>query len=979
MGLLSFVAIDVETTGLDPRTDRIIEIGAIRYEEGQEQACLSQLINPGVAIPLRVQNLTGITPSMVRDKPTMAEVVPRLKELCGDLPLVAHNAAFDLAFLKAAFHSQGLELNNPVYDTAELARVVLPRAKSHRLQALVNQLEIHLERHHRAEDDARACGEVFAALVEALQQMDLGLLRFILNVGEPAGWSLAPIFRAELQAREAAGEKASPVTQWIRPYDGQLHRPEQEPPEDEPDPVDPELVRSVLGPGGVIADAFPNYEHRPQQLQMAEAVTQGFNKGSHVLMEAGTGTGKSLAYLVPAIAWAKRNGEKVAIATHTINLQEQLWEKDIPFLQEALEGTELGGFTAALVKGRSNYICLRKWEEEATGTDFLTSMEERAFHIRVASWLAETETGDKAEVNLSSDEERLWLDVMSETETCLGPKCKWYRNHCFAYRARRRAKDADILVLNHALLFADIAAENAVLPAFRNLVLDEAHHVEDVATQNLGTNLENRDVAAALFHLFRNAGQGLLVQVKRRLPEGCRIPGRPPVGLPSEDHIEKLIDLVFAARSASDELFRLCAQLVEARVAERKALETALQEEQEEDGSSAGDGGSRALRLTDEVRTGAVWEAIDSARANATLRLRTLSQGLLALAEALEEIEPPLRDLEGMLVDIQKQSGILNQSAKAIDAVLMQPAEGEVTWIEVGPRRERQRVALRSAPINVGEILRTKLFDRLRSVVVTSATLSVDGSFDHLKVRMGLQNLPAERLTTGILTSPFEYQRQALLCVPEDVPNPRSVPDGTFTRAVTDFLREYLIRAQGRSLVLFTSHRQLRQVYAALKPDLEVEGLELLGQGLDGSRARLVEAFKTTDKAVLFGSASFWEGVDIPGDGLTSVILVKLPFMPPDEPVMEARMEDLERRGLSSFFHLSLPQAVIKFKQGFGRLVRSRTDRGVVIVLDNRISPRQTRYGRQFLRSLPGPTTFVGPQARVMERALQWLNTDSDD
>lgn len=960
MGLLSFVAIDVETTGMDPTTDRIIEIGAIRFENGHEVACLSQLINPGLTIPLRIANLTGILPTMVAGKPTMADFAPALKELIGDLPLVAHNAPFDQGFLQAGCSRAGLTLPNRLYDTAELARITLPRAKNHRLATLVRQLSITLEQNHRAEDDARACGQLFTALLKEITRMELGLLRFILGVGEPGGWSLAPLFRAELAVREVAGEKPQAVTQWIRPYNGQLHQQEREIPDGEPALVNPETAAAVLGPGGVVADAFGAYEHRPQQLEMAGAVTEAFNSGSHLLMEAGTGTGKSLAYLVPAIAWAMQNGEKVAISTHTINLQEQLWEKDIPFLQDALDGTELGGFSAALVKGRSNYICLRKWEEEATGADFLTSSEERSFQIRLASWLAQTETGDKSELNLSGEGERQWANVMSETQTCLGPKCKWFRNHCFAFRARRRAKDAGLLVINHALLMADVNTGGEILPPFRHLIIDEAHHLEDVATQNLGIRLENWDVTGALLHLFRSAGQGFLPLLRRKLPEGGRIPARPPIGLASEDQLEKLIDLTFSARSAADELFRLCAQLAESR------------------GSGEEEGG-RSLRLIESVRYGPLWDAIDSARGNTVLRLRQLSQGLGGLAEALEELEPPVRDAEGLLVDIQKQSGILNQSAKAIDGVLHAPGPGDVTWIEVGARREHPRVVLRSAPINVGEVLGKSLFDRVRSVVMTSATLSVGGTFDHVKLRLGLKDLPPGRLSAGLVTSPFVYRDQALLCIPEDMPTPRAVSDREFTAEVTNFLREYLIKAGGRSLVLFTSHRQLRQVYATLKPDLEGEGLFLLGQGIDGSRGRLVEEFRGAHKGVLFGSASFWEGVDIPGDGLTSVIMVKLPFMPPGDPVMEARTEDLERRGLSSFAHLSLPQAVIRFKQGFGRLVRTRSDRGVVIVLDSRLSPKNARYGAQFIRSLPGPSTFRGTRTQVIERALSWLGDSEQE
>jgi len=957
MGLLSFVAIDLETTGLDPTEDEIVEIGAVRFDEGQETDSLAQLIAPDRPLPLRVQHLTGITPAALAGKPKLADVLPALRDFIGDRPLVAHNAGFEAGFLRAAFSRAGMGLPNSFYDTVELARVVLPMARSHRLEALVNQLNLQVERHHRAEDDARACGRLLLALAEKIRQMDLGLLRFILNVGEPAGWPLAPLFRSAYDAKEAAGQKPTPLTEWIRPYEGQLHRPDEAEVEENPAPLPARLGEELLGPGGVVAEAFSAYEHRPQQLQMAEAVTQAFNQGRHLLVEAGTGTGKSLAYLIPAIAWARQNHEKVAISTYTINLQEQLWNKDIPFLQEALQGTALAGFSAALVKGRSNLICLRKWEEAATGADFLTSLEERVFHMRLASWLAKTQTGDKSELNLSFEQERWWQQVQSESETCLGPKCRWFRNHCFAFRARRQARDADILVLNHAMLMADINTGNELLPPFRHLVVDEAHHLEAVATQNLGVRLENWDVTSALLHLYRSAGQGMLPVLRRRVLDGRRIPARPPVGLPSEDHVERLIDLTLACRSGVDELFGLCAQIVDAYG--RGEEET-----------------TRSLRLTEAVRSGPLWESLDAARANAAARLRQLSQGLLALGEALEELDPPIRDVERTVIDIQKQSGILYQSAKAMDQVLLQPGEGDVTWIEASGRRESPRIVLRSAPINVGDVLRERLFERLRSVVMTSATLAVNGGFEHLKQRLGLAGLPPDRLTSGVVTSPFAYRRQALLCVADDMPSPRDVTDREFTQAVEGFLRSYLVKAGGRTLVLFTSHRQLRQVYGDLKDDLEGEGLCLLGQGLDGSRGRLVEEFRDDSRSILFGSASFWEGVDIPGDGLTSVIMVRLPFMPPDDPVMEARIEDLERRGISSFGNLSLPQAIIRFKQGFGRLVRTGTDRGVVIVLDSRLSPGRSRYGRQFLRSLPGPSTFVGPQEQVIERALAWLKLE---
>lgn len=957
--LSSFVALDLETTGTDPRSDQIIEVAALRFEEGVETGRFCALVNPGRPVPIRVRNLTGIHDGMLSDKEEIRGILPRLHQFIGDSLVIAHNAEFDLSFIRAAATRCDLRFDNHCVDTVELARIAAPMAKNHRLSALAQYLALDQLKAHRAEDDARVLGQIFVALLRRLGKADLGLLNAMLHLGEPTGWHLAPLVRSIAERRAAAGEGARPVTQWIKPAPNALHRSEEDDGVDEPLPLDVAELLDILGPGGLVAEAFPTYEHRPQQLKMVQAVTDAFNQGQHLLMEAGTGTGKSLAYLLPAFAWAKQTGERVVVSTHTINLQEQLWEKDIPFLQQALQGSELEGVSAALVKGRSNYVCLRKWEEGATSAGFLATPEERRFQLRMASWLSETETGDKAELNLAGDGDRMWLDVMSETETCLGPRCKWYKNHCFAFRARRKAWDAEILIVNHSLLFSDIATGNSVLPPFRHLIIDEAHHMEPVATQSLGVNLEYLEILGALGHLFRGfrseAGPGLLTQLRRRA--GRVLPARPPIGAPSDDHLERLIDRVQSARSHADELFRLLFQLAEER------------------GAGEEDGG-RTLRLIPSVRAGTLWEAIDAARANMVHSLRTLDQGVASLCDILEEMDPPLRQIDGLVADLQKQRGALAESAADIDSVLSAPPEGTVTWIQIGGRRENPRVALRSAPVDVGPMLREKLFDRLRTIVMTSATLSVGNSFDHVKLRLGLSHLDSTRLAEGLMDSPFRYRQQALLCVPTDLPNPKAEKE--FTRAVEEFLRQFLVATGGRTLVLFTSHRQLRQVYHSLRPDMETEGLSVLGQGIDGTRGRLVEEFKAGDRSVLFGSSSFWEGVDIPGEGLSCVVLVRLPFAPPDDPVMEARIEDLERRGHSSFRSLSLPQAVIRFKQGFGRLVRTASDRGVVVVLDNRILRGNTYYGATFVRSLPGPQMYSGPREQVVRKTVEWLSVESN-
>ncbi|MCG0237847.1 MAG: DNA polymerase III subunit epsilon [Firmicutes bacterium] len=951
-----FVAIDLETTGGDPEADRILEIGAVLFEEGEPVLARSWLTDPGRPIPLRFQQLTGITPEMVAGKPPAEAVLPELLALIQGVPIFAHNAAFDAAFLAAACRRAGLEPPGPVLDSLELAKIAFPRARSYRLGALARELGIPLVSAHRAEDDARAAGYVVARALAKLGAMETDALLEMLRLA-PGDWPLRPLVEAAADRRLKAGARPRPKAAWIPPHPVPLHGGEEPPPPEPIRPVDPAEVAAILGPGGAIAQAHPGYEHREGQLEMALRVTQALNAGRHLLLEAGTGTGKSLAYLVPAFLWARANRRRVVIATHTITLQEQLWEREIPFLLRAL-GWEKE-VRVALAKGRNNYLCLRRWEEAVAGADFGTAVEERSFLIRTLAWLQETETGDRGELQLSGSQEEYWRQVMSEAETCLGPRCQWFQRHCFAFRARKRAREAEILVVNHALLLADLRAGGGVLPPFDHLIIDEAHHLEAVATEHLGLSLSGWELLGALGRLFRGwggpQGPGLLPHLRRKLRRP--VPSRPPLGTPEDDLLEQVTDLVRGARE---------------RVTELMAALAALTAEMGEGGD--GEGG-HTLRITAPVRQSLAWEAVEVARQNATGALRRLAEALALLGQALEELdEPRPGDLESTLLELAREAGWIYQAAQDIDEVLLGEDEAYVRWVEVGPPRRGGEVpvTLRSAPVSVAELLRAQLFDRLRTVILTSATLTVGGSFDHVRRSLGLADLGPDRLETGVVPSPFRYREQALVLIPTDVPSPRE-PEAEYTEAAARFVQELAVAVGGRTLVLFTSHRMMRQVYNRVKEPLEAAGLVLLAQGLDGHRARLVEEFRAGHRAILFGAASFWEGVDIPGEDLSCVVLIRLPFLPPDEPVTAARTEALERQGLSAFFHLSLPQAVIRFKQGFGRLIRTRQDRGVVIVFDSRVDPRRTRYGARFLQSLPDPRVVAAPQAEVIRLAAEFL------
>lgn len=881
--------------------------------------------------------------------------------LTAGLPWVAHDLEPSRTVLAAAVARGALPEPEILWSGAELARLVFPTARSHRLLPLAAELGLPPPEPAAnppgaappaldAAGAASLTGAVFAHCLHRLRSMELAVVEAVLRLAPPVGGVL-PLFGAAAAELRRHGGRLRPPLEWISPSAQPLHGDgPARPAAPAAAPPDPAAVAAILGPAGAIADQFPNYEHRPQQMDLAHQVAAAFRDGLHLLAEAGTGTGKSLAYLVPALLWAANTGERVVVSTHTITLQEQLWQKDLPFVNAALD---LDRVPIALVKGRNHYICLRKWEEQLARLGLADSDAERAFHARMVTWLAETDSGDRAELGVQGGEEDGWRQVMSDTDTCIGARCKWHARHCFAFRARRQARDALLLVANHSLVLADRKTGGQVLPPYRYLVVDEAHHLEAVATDQLGCTIAERDLHALLSHLVRGPhGPGLLAGVRRRWPQP--LPARAPVGQPGDDLLTLLADLAPRARLAADILCRSLAGVVEALAGA------------EED--------PRQLRLTEAVFLDPLWSDVELAAANAIDLLRLLAEGMGQLGEELDGLDPRPDDIDSTLVEVQSLAGQLRQTAFDLESILAAAAPGMVYWLEAAARPGNgARLTLRSAPVHVGHLLRAELWDNLHGAALLSATLAVGGSFAHAQSRLGLAELPADRLATALIPSPFAYPEQALVLIPSDLPNPNAP---TFAAAVSAFLGDLLPRIGGRALVLFTSHRQLQTVYNDLKEPLTGANLRPLAQGLDGNRGRLLDEFRGAGSAVLFGSASFWEGVDLPGEQLSCVVLVRLPFAPPTHPVQAARGEDLERRGRSRFFHLALPEAILRFKQGFGRLIRTRTDRGIVIVLDGRIHPAATRYGRQFLQALPGPRLLAATSPEICQAAAAFLRKE---
>jgi ATP-dependent DNA helicase DinG len=660
-------------------------------------------------------------------------------------------------------------------------------------------------------------------------------------------------------------------------------------------------VADVLGPAGRLARALPGFEYRADQLAMAEAVERAIQQRSYLVAEAGTGTGKTLAYLVPAIL----SGRRVIVSTATKTLQEQIWEKDIPMLREAC-GLD---FEAAYLKGRSNYFCLERGAEFARAPTF-AAREEAALWPQIEAWAGRTQTGDRSELDLP-DQFHTWRDLSATSENCLGRECKAWEA-CFVTRARAAAGLADVLLVNHHLFFADLAMRTSragveILPEHDVVIFDEAHALEDVATEYFGLQVSSYRVE----ELVRDALRA--------------VADRP--------------DLASMMKDATGEL--------------RRAGERLFQEIADALRAAGGSGPARGR----PVRPGARGQRTARGRADADEGVRAgMSPELLAPAgRALERLDLSLSDLRDQLADapspalgqIARRAGELRVELGAVTAMK------EPSRIYFGEVRGRG-VFLRAAPIDVAEELQTRLYRRTDTVIFTSATLAAQGRFDFFRRQVGLA--PELAVDEGRFPGPFDYARQAALVAPDGLPEPN---DPGFADAAAAAIEQLTAVTGGRAFVLCTSNRNMAAFHRASRH----LPYRILLQG-ERPKSRLLEEFRA-EPSVLFATQSFWEGVDVPGDALSLVVIDRLPFAPPGDPVIAARLRALEEQGRDGFSELSVPAAALALRQGFGRLVRRRTDRGLVAVLDRRLLTKS--YGRAFLATLPRC-----PLLRSVSEAERW-------
>lgn len=942
------VAIDIETTGLDPERDAITEIGAIKFRGAEVLEEWSTLVNPGRPIPPKITELTGITDDMVRGAPSLRTALAQLASFVRDLPVVGHNVAFDLSFLNR-YHALNA---NMALDTFELAGILVPYAGRYGLGALAAELGIDLPATHRALADARVTQVLFARLFERAAQIPRKTLEEIVVLGRAVGWGLTAFFEEAQKAAarsafaggsigaqlRAKGRVSSGGPLFAPPVEARALRPAAE-----PQPLDAAALAALLEEGGALAQHFPGYEHRPQQIQMLRVVARAFNEGGSLLVEAGTGTGKSLAYLVPAAYWAYTNGQRVVISTNTINLQEQLYAKDLPDLQKILPFE----FTACILKGRSHYLCPQRLASmRHSGPQ---SEDEMRVLCKVLLWLPGTVTGDGDELFLPVLAERAaWSRLSAENEACSPERCTFYASgKCWFYRARKTAEAAHLIIVNHALLLADVAVDNRALPDYQYLVVDEAHHLEDATTRQLSFEVTPAALARILNQVGRfssgSRASGLLADLIGRVRHACP----DELARPVQDFVEKTSQAVEDAARYVDDFFEIVLQFAR------------------EIGSEGSGEYSQRLRLTSAVRTQPGWADVEITWENVARQLGAVCDSLARLSGALSDLaEYEVPDADELLMRLTGARCELATIREQLDALVNKPDANTVYWLEIannaGGRRNRANaLELHAAPLHVGALVDKHLFKAKKMVVMTSATLRTGGTFDFIRER-----LHAHDADEVALDSPFDYERSTLVFVVNDIPEPGQ---SGYQRALEQGLIQLCVAMEGRTLVLFTSYSQLRSTAKALAPALQQHNIMLYEQGDGSSRRQLLDNFREAERAVLLGTRSFWEGVDVPGQALSCLAIVRLPFAVPTDPIFAARSEQFEQ----AFNAYSVPDAILRFRQGFGRLIRTRTDRGVVAIFDRRVLTKM--YGQTFLKSLPACTMRQGKTGDIARVVMAWM------
>lgn len=917
----NFIALDVETTGLNDDSE-IIEIGLVVVENGEIIREWQSLVKPQKPIPKDISIMTGITPSMVKDAPRWADIEDELLSIIKGKMLLAHNFAFDKGRIEFQL---GRTLENNWLDTHDMAKLFLPTLTSYKLMSIAFHLHILDSAHHRALNDATVCAQVFLTLMQQALHADPFTLEEMANTYSgmqeslfDSGYNLGDLLH--LLAQEAQATDIAPLD--FADFNDNYSDEESTP------LLDFNHAADFFAPKGLLSQSKPDYQYRSQQTDMLNCIKQAFVEKKHALIEAGTGTGKSFAYLVPSLLWSFETDQRVIISTGTITLQEQLFHVDLPFLNTALGHT----FTSAIAKGRNNYLCIRRFDEY-TRNAYKASERERVFATSLVYWRNLDLSGDKEHLNLNKAEQQYWQNIASSPDTCLGRRCKFF-NECCYFNNKRKCEQSDIVITNHALLFQDLRLGN-LLPEHQHVIIDEAHHLEDEATHQFTDTIDYEAIRKLLFNFTRTGGFLSRIAVAVGKAE--------TLAENSTEITERANRSMIDSKEALD-IFEKCVKFSN----DIPELD------------NIGD-----LRITDKIRNAQWWLTFEESLRKSHNVLSTAVTSMNRLLVSLNEDE----NIESLIREMTHARDRLAEQRDWLERFIAGTDEDYVYWVKTIKNYNYANLFLNAAYIDIMPLIHEKLFQSNETVVLTSATLAVDNDLQYTAERF---LLASEECLSYITEAPFDYKNQSLIAIPNDHKDYSKTNDYEYTKNVIYDLKKLIPAVDGDMLVLFTSYAMLNKVQQALKNDTTLKNYRILAHGQDGSRTSLLEALQGDDKTVLLGANSFWEGVDVKGDRLRTVVIAKLPFTPPTMPIESARNDLLKRQGKNPFSANSLPQAILRFRQGCGRLIRSANDRGCIIILDNRVISKN--YGASFLKSLPEQPIWTDSIDTLAEKLKIWHN-----
>jgi predicted DnaQ family exonuclease/DinG family helicase len=913
---IDIVAIDTETTGLYPAKDDIIEIAAVRYQNGVQTEVFNTFVKPFKEVPHYIEFLTHITPKDLADAPPLNQALLKLKDFVKDSVIVGQNTKFDLDFVNTKLiYINELPLMNSWWDTSELSRIYLPFIANHKLGTLCDTFDVKLENAHRAINDAIATAQVFYKLLDyIIMHHSVTVNARILELSRQAQLesnltSLMDLIVKHQRRYSLIGVKPKSITFHSNNIiENKCLTPKVYSQED------------IFEANGILHNHFEQFEFRAGQLDMAKSIESAFAEQYHLVVEAGTGVGKSFAYLIPALQFAYLRQTKVVVSTNTKNLQEQLFNKDIPLLKKILKVP----FKAVLAKGRENYICERKWEEMLTEQSRgLTSYEANAM-LLLLIWKQGTTTGDVSE-NTSFDRNRFslsWRKLCSDRHFCAGRNCPAF-GRCYVMKIRKNIESANLIVANHSLLLADLKSDKATLGEYEYLIIDEAHNIMQTAVRQLGIELGYVDVINQLNQLSKLSRKKNIAFI---------------------DQIDKVMQKSVLPDATKDHVKYIC-QEIEELIEKNRSVILRFFEQVSSICEASESFGKYRIKKPEQIPD--FFEMLE--------KIILFWKDLLKQLHALNNVFSGFNSKQVPSYDtmMEKLNGIEMRAVETENDLLKlynPDLENYALWLETGQKTEKNTptATISYAPIEVDYHLNNIVYKNIPCIIFTSATMALRNSFKFFNSQSGLSLVTDKQVLEKVVESPFNYAKQSRLFVAGFLPEPS---DNFFSAQALDLVELIIDSAPVGTLTLFTSYKDLDAAYNKLNDKLYQQNRPFFAQGKWSSRSALLDEFKKHNNAVLLGTSSFWEGIDVQGESLSLLILYKLPFQVPTEPIVEALIEKLEKNSKDSFMHYILPNALLRLRQGFGRLIRSKTDTGVVIIIDPRVSTK--KYGHYFQEVLP--------------------------